>query len=326
MHFSLYPDDSFTFLPLLSYVKGFISFSSLPHRLSDLRTPLEIDVLRCLDTCVCVLGQRFFIVSSDARKGTPHWFPIYPEWKIAITSIKSGSGFLFDASLKMPWCSKLYLYLPICNLKCCLLHQDHKFLMPVLDNLWIQTRKTAGILNHDIVFQQRTLLCGEENVVVFKVSFINLLNATECGKFHMVSQDFLIVPSTPHFSLTAWHFYMMCLTFPSTTLPSFISLSLSDYVYNSHLLGQGETGDKQKLFLWQTFLQISSLARSWNPFTLFQGFSHHGWLFLSALFCLPPPLLCTASSAPPERSLIYQILTQMSHKKLAVETFVWFLN
>lgn len=75
--------------------------------------------------------------------------------------------------------------------------------MPVLDNLWIQTCKTAGILNNDIVFQQRTLLGGEENVVVFKVSFIKLLNATECGKFHMVSQDFLIVPSTPHFSLTA---------------------------------------------------------------------------------------------------------------------------
>lgn len=118
---------------------------------------------------------------------------------------------------------------------------------------------------------------------------------------------------------------MVCLTFPSTTLPNFMSLSLyifiylslSNYAYHSHFLGEGEVGDKQKFVLWQTFIQLAFSATSSNPFTLFQGFSHRGWLFLSALFSLLP-LLCTAPSASSERSLIYQILTQMAHKKRAV--------
>lgn len=177
---------------------------------------------------------------------------------MAITSIRTGSRFLFpmpllkchDVASRTSTCPSTIQNQPTC----CLLHWDHKFLMPLLDNLRIQTPKIAGVLNNDIVFQQRILCWGEENVVVFKVSFIKLLNATERGKFHMVSRCFLIVSSTPHFSLTAWHFDMVCLTFPSTTLPSFMSLyisiylSLSNYVYHSHFLGQGEGGDKWKFF------------------------------------------------------------------------------
>lgn len=107
--------------------------------------------------------------------------------------------------------------------------------------------------------------------------------------------------------------------FPILCLSLYISiyLSLSKYAYHSYFLREG--GDKQKSVLWQTFIQFSFLARSSNPFALFQGFSHHGWLFLSALFSLPSPhLLCTAPSASSEKSLIYHILTQMAHNQNAV--------
>lgn len=115
-----------------------------------------------------------------------------------------------------------------------------------------------------------------------------------------------------YFSLNhSSQFYVSLYTYP------FIYLSLSKYAYHYHFLGEG--GDKQKLVLWQTFIQFPFLARSSNPFALFQGFSHRGCLFLSALFSLPPPhLLYTAPSASSERNLIYQILTQMAHNKHAV--------
>lgn len=100
--------------------------------------------------------------------------------------------------------------------------------------------------------------------------------------------------------LTFWHGVSYFSLNQSSQFYAFIDLSsISNYVYNSHFLGQKERGDKQKLFLWQTFFQLPFLARSWNPFTLFQGFSHHGWLFLSAPFCIPPRF----SAQPPQLHL-----------------------
>lgn len=122
---------------------------------------LGTDELRCLGPCVSVLGQRFSIVSADTKKGASHRFLVYPERKTAIMSIRTGSRFLFpkplfkhhDAPSRTSACPSTIQKQPTCSL----LHRDHNFLMPVLDNVWIQTRKTGGGLNNGIVFQQRTL-------------------------------------------------------------------------------------------------------------------------------------------------------------------------
>lgn len=102
--------------------------------------------------------------------------------------------------------------------------------------------------------------------------------------------------------LTFWHGVSYFSLNHSSQFYVFIDLpSISNYVYHSRFLGQEERGDKQK-FLWQTFLQLPFLARSWNPFTLLQGFSHRGWLFLSTPFCIPPRF-GFVSAQPPQLHL-----------------------
>lgn len=123
---------------------------------------------------------------------------------------------------------------------------------------------------------------------------------------------FLIVSSTPCFLLTAWHFDMVMsyFSFPSTALPSFMSLSvylpLSNYIYIILILGECGKGRQPKVvsmidmssacFLSQKLKSIYTFSRLFAP-----------WLYLSDPFFLPPPILFAAPSAPPE-SLICQLL------------------
>lgn len=162
-------------------VSGFCRFfltykSSVPsvlcpviYRISG--PPLGTDDQHCWDLCVCILGEGFSIVSADTKKRAFHWFLVYPQRKMAVTSISTGSRFLFPMPL-------LKCHDALCRTSACLstvqnhptfylLHQDHKFLLPVLDNLWIQTCETAGVLNNHIVCQKRTLFGVEENEIVF---------------------------------------------------------------------------------------------------------------------------------------------------------------
>lgn len=54
------------------------------------------DDLHCLYLCP---WAHVFPVSADTKKGATHWFLVCPEWKMAITSMRTGSCFLFLMSL-----------------------------------------------------------------------------------------------------------------------------------------------------------------------------------------------------------------------------------
>lgn len=129
--------------------------------------------------------------------------------------------------------------------------------------------------------------------------------------------------------LTFWHGLSYFSLNHSSQFYVFIDLpSISNYVYHSHFLGQEERGDKQK-FLWQTFLQLPFLARSWNPFTVFQGFSHcGGWLFPSAPFCIPPASsLHSPLSSTSGKSHLPDSYPNSSQKRCChTVPFVWLLN
>lgn len=103
MCISIYMQTTFSFsltlLPLLSQGQGFSSSVPCPIIYQISGTPCGADDLHCLDLCACVLGQRFSIVSAVTTKGAFNWSPVYPQWKVAITSIRTGSCFLFQIPL-----------------------------------------------------------------------------------------------------------------------------------------------------------------------------------------------------------------------------------
>lgn len=80
-----------------TYKSSFPSVPCLIHVL-DIGTPPR-NRWPTLFRFVFVLGHMFSIVSADTKKGATHWFLVYPEWKMAITSIRTGSCFLFLMSL-----------------------------------------------------------------------------------------------------------------------------------------------------------------------------------------------------------------------------------
>lgn len=116
---------------------------------------------------------------------------------------------------------------------------------------------------------------------------------------------FFFVSSTPCFSITAWHFDMIMsyFSFPSTALPSFMSLSvylpLSNYIYMILILGGWGKGRQPKVvsmtdmssacFLSQKLKSIYTFSR------LFCCLTHPS--FHLPFFSQPPQLHLRVSSA-----------------------------
>lgn len=121
----------------------------LPHLLWISGTACEAGDLHCIRLCVCVLRQRFSIASAVTTKGAFNWFLAYPQWKM--TSIGTGSCFLFQIPLLQSHAASAYPSAIQNQPTCHLTYRDHKFLIPVLDNLWMKTCKIVGVLNNYIL-------------------------------------------------------------------------------------------------------------------------------------------------------------------------------